>query len=172
MGRKKVSYSIVELFNKMTYKIVMKIKKFLSQSPIFAFYLASSQVVEAFQARLAKHEVHLLQGLILTAIFFEEREVRPFELSGAFQVERSTLSHAIRGLEKKGWIRRNQHPTDARGYVLSLTPSGKRKVLVLVKEFDSVQNSLEAGIGPRRIREIVEDIGQIRQNYGLVSAKT
>jgi DNA-binding MarR family transcriptional regulator len=143
----------------------MKIEKFLSHSPIFACYLTNSMVVEAFQARLAKHEVHLLQGLVLTALFFEEREVRPSELSRAFQVDRSTLSHALRGLEKKGWLRRGLHPTDARGYVLTLTASGGRKALVLVKEFDSTQEGLEAALGSRRLREIVDEIHAIRRSY-------
>ena len=143
----------------------MKIEKFLSHSPIFALYLTTSLVVEAFQARLAKYEVHLLQALVLTALFFEEREVRPSELSRAFQVDRSTLSHALRGLEKKGWLRRGLHPTDARGYVLSLTSGGRRKALALVKEFDSTQDGLEAAVGSRRLRETVDEIHGIRLQY-------
>lgn len=143
----------------------MKIKKFLSQSPIFSFYLAAAEVVENFQKNLVEHDVHLLQGLILTALFFEDREVRPFELSQDFQVERSTVSHALRGLEKKGWIKRGIHPTDARGYVLSLSPSGKRKALTLVKVFDQVQEDLEGTFGPRKLREAVDNINAMRKCY-------
>lgn len=143
----------------------MKIKKFLSQSPIFSFYLAASEVVEDFQKNLVKHEVHFLQGLILTALFFEDRLVRPFELSQDFQVERSTLSHAIRGLEKKAWIKREIHPTDARGYGLSLTASGRRKALALVKVFDQVQTGIEENFGSRKLREAVESINGLRKSY-------
>lgn len=139
----------------------MKIEKFLSQSPIFALYAANSHVVDTFQARLAGHDVHLLQGLILTAMLFEERPLRPSELIRSFAVENSTLSHALRGLEKKSWIRRDLHHLDARGYVFSLSPAGKRKAVALVKEFDLAQNELERGLGARRIREIVEDIGRL-----------
>ncbi len=150
----------------------MKIKKFLSQSPIFSFYLSASDVVEDFQKNLVKHDVHFLQGLILTAIFFEDREVRPFELSQSFQVERSTLSHAIRDLEKKGLLKRGIHSTDARGYVLSLTPSGKRKAIVLVKEFDKAQEGIESSIGIRRLREAVDSINEIRKSYRTYRDKT
>jgi DNA-binding MarR family transcriptional regulator len=143
----------------------MKIKKFISQSPVFSFYLAASEIVEDFQTRLVRHEVHLLQGLVLTALFFEERDVRPSELSQDFQVERSTLSHALRGLEKKGWVRRAIHPEDARGYLLSLTPSGKKKALVLIKEFDQAQEGIEKVLGVKKLRDAVDGINEIRRSY-------
>lgn len=143
----------------------MKIKKFISQSPIFSLYLAASEVVEHFQKNLVNHEVHFLQGLILTAIFFEDKEVRPLELSHVFQVERSTLSHAIRGLEKKGWLKRNIHPTDARGYVLSLTSSGRKKALALIKVFDHVHDGIEQNIGVRKLKESVDNINAVRKSY-------
>lgn len=145
----------------------MKIRKFLSQSPIFSFYLAASEIIENVQKNLVKHDVHFLQGLILTALLFEEREVRPFELSQDFQVGRSTISHAIRGLERKGLLKRGLHPTDARGYVLSLTTSGKRKAVVLVKEFDKTHDGIENHFGAKKLREAVENMNEIRRLYRL-----
>jgi DNA-binding MarR family transcriptional regulator len=150
----------------------MKIKKFISQSPIFSLYLAASEVVEHFQKNLVNFEVHFLQGLILTAIFFEDKEVRPLELSHVFQVERSTLSHAIRGLEKKGWLKRNMHPTDARGYVLSLTSSGRKKALALIKEFDQVHDGIEQNIGVRKLKESIDNINAVRKSYSEYIAKS
>ena len=143
----------------------MKIQAFLAHSPVFAFYLAARDVLEEFQTRLARHEVHLLQGFVLTALFFEGREVRPSELSAVFQVDRSTMSHALRGLEKKGWVRRSLHPSDARGYLLALTPAGRRKAVILVKEFDTVQAAFETGLGTRRTREVVEDVMSLMRLY-------
>ncbi len=91
--------------------------------------------------------------------------MRPFELSRDFQVERSTISHAIRGLEKKGWLKRVIHPTDARGYMLSLSPSGKKKAMTLVKIFDQAQESLEENFGTRKLREAVDSINALRKCY-------
>lgn len=154
----------IQLLNYSTNKansFEMKIKKFISQSPIFALYRAQSVVLESFQQRLSEHGVHLLQGLILTAIFFEEKDVRPLELHSVFGVERSNLSHALRDLEKMGLLKRSMHPTDARGYVFSLTPSGRKKTLALIKEFDGVQDAFEASLGVRGTKEFVDRVQQV-----------
>ncbi|HEY8270006.1 MAG TPA: winged helix DNA-binding protein [Pseudobdellovibrionaceae bacterium] len=143
----------------------MKINKFIAQSPIFALYRGNSLLVEPFQMRLAKEGVHLLQGLILTALFFEEREVRPFELAKAFQVSKSNLSHSLRSLEKKGWLKRAMHSEDARGYLFSLTASGKKKALILIKSFDEVEGELEKKIGTKNTKEFVNVLNQFVTDY-------
>ncbi len=143
----------------------MRIRKFLSQSPLFALYLASRDVMEAMQSRLRKLDMHFLQGLILTAIFFEDRPIRPSELSQVLQVDRSTLSHALRGLERSGWIRRDIFPGDARGYAFTLSPAGKRKTHALIKEFDWIQQGFETRMGIKRTRDVVESLDQLRQAY-------
>jgi DNA-binding MarR family transcriptional regulator len=91
-------------------------------------------------------------------MFFEERDVRPRDLHSAFGVERSNLSHSLRGLEKKGFIKRSTHPTDARGYIFSLTSSGRKKALTLIQEFDRTQDRFESVFGVKKSRELVESI--------------
>ncbi len=133
----------------------MKIKKFLSQSPLFALYRGQSLVLENFQARLAKDEIHFLQALILTAIFFEDRQVRPFELASQFEVSKSNLSHSLRNLEKKGWLRRSMHAEDARGYLFDLTAAGRKKAMSLVKIFDEVEGAIEKRVSIKSSREFI-----------------
>jgi DNA-binding MarR family transcriptional regulator len=143
----------------------MKIKKYISQSPIFALYRAHTIVLESFQKKLSGHGIHLLQGLILTAIFFEDKEVRPLELHNVLGVERSNLSHALRGLEKMGFLKRSMHSTDARGYVFSLSPTGRKLTLTLIKEFDSIQDLFEKSMGIKKTKEIMDGIQQLISIY-------
>lgn len=138
----------------------MKIRKYLTQSPIFALYRAQNLVVERFQQKLKRNDVHLLQGLILTAIFFEDKEVRPFELQSALKVEKSNLSHALRGLERKGLIKRSMHSSDARGYIFSLTPAGRKSTLDLIKEFDKIQGQIEGQLG-KKTSEIIAGVQEL-----------
>src|ERR1700722_5115397 len=121
----------------------MKIQNYLSQSPLFALYQAQSSLIESFQDRLSREGVHFLQGLLLTTLFFEEREVRPSELLKTLKVSKSNLSHATRDLEKRGFLKRSVHTLDARGYLFSLSHLGRKKALILIKIFDEVQNELE-----------------------------
>jgi DNA-binding MarR family transcriptional regulator len=134
----------------------MKIKKFLSQSIVYTAYLSQTVILESFQKKLAAYDVHFLQGLILTSLFFEDREVRPLELHQILGVEKSNLSHSLRGLEKKGFLKRSMHATDARGYCFTLTASGKKMATVLIKEFDTFQNKIESIIGVTKTNDIVK----------------
>lgn len=138
----------------------MKIRKYLTQSPIFALYRAQNLVVERFQQKLKRNDVHLLQGLILTAIFFEDKEVRPIELQSVLKVEKSNLSHALRGLERKGLITRSMHLSDARGYLFSLTPAGRKSTLDLIKEFDKIQDQIEGKLG-KKTSEIIAGVQEL-----------
>lgn len=143
----------------------MKIQNFLSESPIFAIYQAQGHLIAHLQKELQKHQVHLLQGLVLTAIFFEDREVRPLELTATFQVTPSNLSHLLRDLEKKGLLKRNMHREDARGYVFTLTAQGKKKALSLIKVFDGIQSKLEEEIGVKSFKGFCAGIESLVNAY-------
>jgi DNA-binding MarR family transcriptional regulator len=142
----------------------MKIKKFIAQSPIVALYRGNTLLIEPFQIRLAKEGVHLLQGLILTALFFEDQEVRPFELANILQVSKSNLSHSLRSLEKKGWIERGIHSQDARGYLFSLTSTGKKKAVVLIRIFDEAEEVIERNIGRKETKDFVNIVNMFITN--------
>lgn len=141
----------------------MKIKSYLTQSPIFALYRAQNLIILRFQKKLKKHQVHLIQGLILTSMFFEDRDVRPLELQNVLRVEKSNLSHALRGLEKKKLIKRSMHPKDARGYLFQLTSSGKSTALDLIKDFDFIQNTFEEKLGQKKSVEIIQAINDLTE---------
>jgi DNA-binding MarR family transcriptional regulator len=143
----------------------MRIRKYLSQSPVFALYQAQGSLIEHIQDRLSKEGVHLLQGLLLTAIFFEEKEVRPMELLKEFKVSKSNLSHAMRDMEKKGFLKRTMHESDARGYLFSLSNLGRKKATGLIKIFDEVQDELEKGIGVRSVKDFVQNVTEVVLTY-------
>ncbi len=151
----------------------MKIEKFLNASPLYNLSIAYGEIIGGFQKRLAEEQVHFLQALILTGIYFEERPARPGELARAFACSRSTLSHALRGLERKGLLERKSSSDDARAYFFSLTKEGRRKVPRLVKIFDSTEDRIEeafAGkkinLGLKQFREIYRDLESERRGWG------
>lgn len=122
----------------------MKIKTYLDQSPLFFFYQAHLFFVGYLEPFFKKRELSLLQGLILTACFFEERVVRPSQLSQVFQVSKSNLSHALRDLEKRGYVSRSLSVEDARGYDFQLTSLGKKKTVGLIHCFHEFQLDFES----------------------------
>ena len=129
----------------------MKIEKFLRTTPLFTLFVAYDEIIGDFQKRISKEEVHFLQALILTGLFFEDRAVRPSELAKVLRTGKSNLSHAIRGLEKAGLVHRATIQEDARAYLFTLTREGKKKVPRLIKIFDSAQEQIEAALGHKRL---------------------
>jgi DNA-binding MarR family transcriptional regulator len=53
-----------------------------------------------------------------------EHTLRMSDLADATQSSRSRLSHAVARLERDGWVRREECPTDRRGANAVLTPAG------------------------------------------------
>src|SRR4051812_18117902 len=105
----------------------MKIEKFLHESALFNLSVAHAEIIGGFQKTLAQESVHFLEGLILTGLFFEEKPVQPSRLAVTFSCSKSNMSHALRGLEKDGWIERKTSPQDARAYLFTLTKEGRKK---------------------------------------------
>ncbi len=143
----------------------MKIDKFLESSPLFILFATHAEIIGGFQNRFAKENVHFLEALVLTGLFFEEKPVRPTELSKAFSTTKSNMSHTLRGLEKKGLIERKTSNKDARAYLFTLTREGKKKAPKLIKIFDSTEQQIEkafAGLdlnkGLKLFRKIYREI--------------
>ncbi len=145
----------------------MKIQKYLSQSPIFALYQTQGSLIDHLQRTLSKQGVHLLQGLILTACFFEATPVRPYQLVLTFRVSKSNLSHSLRGLEKKGFLKRFMVTADARGYDFQLTPQGKKKALTLIKIFNEIQEKMEMKMGVHSFNDFVQSLEKLTKIYHL-----
>ncbi len=126
----------------------MKISKYLEQSPVFAINSAYEAIIPRLNKRLKKEDVNLLQGLVLTALFFKGRsDLTPSMLAHQFKTSRGNMSHILSHLEYKGWIKRILDPKDARKFYIELKAEGKKKALSLIKIYDLIQNLFEEQLG-------------------------
>lgn len=144
----------------------MKIKKYLEQSPLLAINLAYESLIPALNKKLKDHELNLLQGLVLTALFFEEREdVTPSHLAEIFETSRGNMSHILSHLEYKGWVRRIVNSRDARQFQIELKPEGKKKALTLIKFYDKLQNHFEKKLGVSNCQKTVQGVRSLIEVY-------
>ncbi len=96
----------------------------------------------------AVDDLGFMEGLVLAAIFFEApRPIKPSHLADTFATTRGNVSHAISSLEAKGLLQRKIDPSDARGYLLALKPSGKKCALRVIAAFDRMQRGFEREVG-------------------------
>lgn len=67
---------------------------------------------------------HLYYHLLVVLSAAPERRLRMTELAMQTKITRSRLSHAVSRLEKNGWVRREDCPSDKRGQFTVLTDGG------------------------------------------------
>jgi DNA-binding MarR family transcriptional regulator len=140
----------------------MRIDAFLRESPMFAVNRAARRF-ESLTARvLAADNLGFLEALVLAALFFEApRQVKPSQLAETFATTRGNLSHCISSLEAKGLLQRKIDPGDARAYLLTLKPQGKRCALRVISAFDQLQTGFENEIGKTALAEMLKSIRKL-----------
>ena len=86
-------------------------------------------------------------------LFGEERYLTPKGIAQKMEVVKSRVSKIILGLEKKDLIRRLKDPEDSRGYILTLTSSGKQKIKEIQKFYDEIHSEVLAQMtsGQRKV---------------------
>lgn len=126
----------------------MRIEAYLRESPMFVVKRATLRFDALAAAAFSSDDLGFTEGLVLAAIFFEApRPIRPSQLAEAFGTTRGNISHAISSLEAKGLVQRKIDPSDARGFLLTLKPSGKRCALRVIAAFDGMQRAFEQKAG-------------------------
>jgi len=111
---------------------------------------------------LAPDELSFLEGLTLAAIFFEApHPIKPSQLAETFGTTRGKVSHCVSSLEAKGLLQRKIDPADARAYLLTLRPQGKRCALRVIGAFDKLQKGFEEEIGKAALGEMLKAIRRL-----------
>ena len=134
----------------------MRIDAFLRESPMFAVNRAARRFEALAGRALAQDELGFLESLVLAALFFESpRQVKPSQLAETFSTTRGNLSHCVSSLEARGFLQRRIDPEDARAYLLSLRPQGRRCALRVIAALDHLQKEFENELGKSALGEML-----------------
>jgi DNA-binding MarR family transcriptional regulator len=137
----------------------MRIEAFLRESPMFTVKRAARRFDALAAQAFAADDLGFMEGLVLAAIFFEApRPIKPSQLADTFDITRSNISHAVSSLEAKGLVQRKIDPSDARGYLLTLKPQGKKCALRMIAAFDKMQQRFEQKVGRTALANALETI--------------
>jgi len=93
-----------------------------------AYLLASQQVDAALDRQLQRDAgmPHAYYGILTVLVEAGVDGLRMSELARALRYSPSRLAHAVRSLERSGWVERHECPTDRRGQIATVTPAGAR----------------------------------------------
>lgn len=111
---------------------------------------------------LAADNLSFMEGLVLAALFFEApAPVKPSQLAETFGTTRGNVSHCLTSLEGKGLVQRRIDAEDARAFLLTLKPAGKRCAVRVIGAFDRLQNCFEGELGKTALRQMLKDLRRI-----------
>ncbi|MEW2271807.1 MarR family transcriptional regulator [Streptomyces sp. SID685] len=94
---------------------------------VWRAYLHATTLLEDHLDRQLQRDAgmpHIYYGLLVTLAEAPKRRLRMTDLAMTAKITRSRLSHAIARLEKNGWVRRENCPSDKRGQFAVLTEEG------------------------------------------------
>lgn len=141
----------------------MRIESFLQQSPVFQISRAARRTEAALNAILREEGLTFFESLVLAAIFFEKRGVKPSALAETFQTTRGNISHCVSSLEAKALVRRRIDPADARALQIVLLPAGRKRAVRVAAILDRMQRRFEETIGMTRLETMLEQMGEVEQ---------
>lgn len=126
-------------------------------------YLHATTLLEDHLDRQLQRDAgmpHVYYGLLVQLSQAPRRRKRMTELAIDAKITRSRLSHAIASLEKNGWVRREDCPTDKRGQNAVLTDDGLK---VLERAAPGHVEAVREAMFDRLTPGQVEQLGDIMQ---------
>ena len=129
---------------------------------MFAVTHAARRFEALSKQALLPDALSFLEGLVLAALFFESpAPVKPSQLAQSFDTTRGNISHCVSSLEAKGLLQRKIDANDARAYLLTLKPQGRRCALRVISAFDRLQKEFETKIGREDLLSLLQDLRRL-----------
>lgn len=86
----------------------------------------------------------------------------PLSIAQAFQVPKTTMTHTLSVLEKRGLIRIAPHQTDGRSKIIFLTDAGRAMQQSAIESMDAPLRQISEDLGAETFTEILPHLSRIR----------
>ncbi|MFF3730355.1 MarR family winged helix-turn-helix transcriptional regulator [Streptomyces sp. NPDC002476] len=126
-------------------------------------YLHATTLLEDHLDRQLQRDAgmpHIYYGLLVQLSQAPRRRKRMTQLAMDAKITRSRLSHAVARLEKNGWVRREDCPSDKRGQNAVLTDQGYE---MLARSAPGHVSAVRQAMFDRLTPEQVRSLGEIMQ---------
>ncbi|TXS55608.1 MarR family winged helix-turn-helix transcriptional regulator [Streptomyces sp. t39] len=127
---------------------------------VWRSYLHATTLLEDHLDRQLQRDAgmpHVYYGLLVQLSQAPHRRRRMTELAIDAKITRSRLSHAIARLEKNGWVRREDCPSDRRGQNAVLTDEGFEVLRRTAPgHVEAVRQAMFDRLSPEQVRQLGE----------------
>ncbi|MET8864091.1 MarR family transcriptional regulator [Nonomuraea sp. NPDC004580] len=129
-------------------------------------FLAATQLVNEALDRQLQRDAGMPHAYYVILVALSEapgRAMRMNELAARAQSSQSRLSHAVRRLEERGWVRREPCPSDRRSSFAVLTDEGYAVLAAAAPgHVEEVRRSLFDALTPEQVRRLDEICATVR----------
>lgn len=130
------------------------------EQSVWRAYLHATTLMEDHLDRQLQRDAgmpHIYYGLLVQLSQAPRRQKRMTELAKDAKITRSRLSHAVARLEKSGWVRREDCPSDKRGQNAVLTDDGYEMLRRSAPgHVDAVRQAMFDRLTPEQVRSLGE----------------
>ncbi|MEV4805110.1 MarR family transcriptional regulator [Nonomuraea sp. NPDC049421] len=129
-------------------------------------FMAATQLVNEALDRQLQRDAGMPHAYYVILVALSEtpgRAMRMSELAARAQSSQSRLSHAVRRLEERGWVRREPCPSDRRSSFAVLTDEGYAVLAAAAPgHVEEVRRSLFDALTPEQVRRLDEICATVR----------
>ncbi|MGW0788965.1 MarR family winged helix-turn-helix transcriptional regulator [Streptomyces sp. NPDC002911] len=133
------------------------------EQSVWRAYLHATTLMEDHLDRQLQRDAgmpHIYYGLLVQLSQAPRRQKRMTQLAKDAKITRSRLSHAVARLEKNGWVRREECPSDKRGQNAILTDEG---YMMLSRSAPGHVEAVRQAMFDRLSPQQVQSLGEIMQ---------
>lgn len=131
-----------------------------------ALFRAMTELLRLYQFRdrdrMGYHGLTITQSYVMEVII-RRRRLTLNDLAEEMNLDKSTLSRVVDGLERKGAVRRLPNPLDGRSVLLEATRSGTRRRARIEADIIAENETVLAPFAPTVRRDLVGLIGALTQ---------
>lgn len=129
-----------------------------------ALFRAMTEMLRLYQFRdrdrMGYHGLTITQSYVMEVII-RRRRLTLNDLTEEMNLDKSTLSRVVDGLERKGAVRRIGNPLDGRSILLEATRSGKQRRQRIEADIVAENADVLAAFSPAVRRDVVRLIGAL-----------
>lgn len=124
------------------------------------------RLIASRQSNLTQKEGLTQMQSWIIGYLYENRDKDLFQkdIEAQFRIARSTATGILKLMEKKGFLTREPHPSDARLKRLVLTEKGITLQLAIIDNLEEIEHKLKSGLNPEQLDTFFEVIHLIKRN--------
>lgn len=125
---------------------------------------AANVMVKESHRLFRPHGLTDAQFNVMNVLGTATQAVSQRELSDVLVVDRSNITGLLDRMEKLGWVRRSDHPSDRRVYLVSLTTAGRKLWQKVCPDYLAAVRRVTAAVPEGELKRTLETLRRLEES--------